>query len=422
MMLISKKFSTDLIWNVVSLTILGFSGIIINILIAHYYGPEELGIFNQVFAFYIVLSQFSVLGIHYSVLKHVSYNQENIDRISAIVISAIILCLALASVFAFFTYISRELIGNLMHSSGVGVGLGLVAPGLVGFAINKVLFNMFNGLNHMRSYAVFQALRYLLILVGVVLVIVFSLPGNYLAGSLTFAELVLLIVMGSYTFIVVLPVRLAAVCSKWFKEHLSFGARGFLSGALTEINTRVDVLTIGFFLTDKMVGIYSFAAIIAEGFSQLSIVVRRNVDPLIGESFSKNNLFQIQEYSKKIKRIFPPLMIILAIAAVFIYPIGLDIIVKDTDFNQSLWIFGILMIGVTINTFYRPFSGILLQGDRPGHHTLMVGILVVINFIGNIILIPILGILGAAIATACAYVLEGLLIKYFSKKLLGINL
>ncbi len=80
------------------------------------------------------------------------------------------------------------------------------------------------------------------------------------------------------------------------------------------------------------------------------------------------------------------------------------------------------MIGVTLNAFYRPFLGILLQGDRPGHHTLMVGILVVINFIGNIILIPILGILGAAIATACAYVLEGLLIKYFSKKLLGINL
>ena len=129
-----------------------------------------------------------------------------------------------------------------------------------------------------------------------------------------------------------------------------------------------------------------------------------------------------QEYSKKIKRIFPPLMIILAIAAVFIYPIGLNIFVKDTDFNQSIWIFGILMIGVTLNAFYRPFLGILLQGDRPGHHTLMVGILVVFNFIGNIILIPLLGIYGAAIATSFVYLLEGLLIRYFSKKLLGINL
>ena len=212
----TKKFKTDFLWNVFSLGILGVSGIIINILIAHYYGSEELGVFNQVFAFYIVLSQFSVLGIHYSVLKHVSYNQENIDRISAIVISAIILCIALASVFAFFTYISRELGGNLMHSPGVSIGLGLVAPGLIGFSLNKVLLNVLNGLNHMRSYAVFQALRYLLILVGVVLVIAFSMPGYYLAGSLTFAELVLLIVMGSYTFIMVVPVRLAAVSSKWF--------------------------------------------------------------------------------------------------------------------------------------------------------------------------------------------------------------
>ena len=78
------------------------------------------------------------------------------------------------------------------------------------------------------------------------------------------------------------------------------------------------------------------------------------------------------------------------------------------------------MVGVVLNTIYKPFLGILLQGDRPGHHTLMVGIIVVFNFIGNIILIPLLGIYGAAIATGFVYVLEGFLIRYFSKKLLGI--
>ena len=374
------------------------------------------------FAFYIVLSQFSVLGIHYSVLKHVSYNQENIDRISAIVISAIILCLALSSVFAFITYISRELAGTLMHSPGVSVGLGLAAPGLIAFSLNKVLFNVLNGLNQMRSYAVFQALRYVLILFGIILVILFSLPGNYLAVSLTFAELVLLVVMGNYIFYVILPIRLSAVSSKWFAKHLSFGVRGFMSGALSEINTRVDVLTIGYFLADTMVGIYSFAAIIAEGFCQLSIVVRRNVDPLLGECFSNNNYSQIEEYSKRIKRVFPPLMLVVAIGAIFFYPIGLDVFIADADFNDSYWIFNILMVGVVLNTIYKPFLGILLQGDQPGHHTLMTVILVVFNFVGNIVLIPLLGIYGAAIATASVYAIEGLLIKQFSRRLLGISL
>jgi O-antigen/teichoic acid export membrane protein len=115
-------------------------------------------------------------------------------------------------------------------------------------------------------------------------------------------------------------------------------------------------------------------------------------------------------------------MFVITIGAVFFYPKGLDIFISDANFNQSIWIFGILMIGVTLNSFYRPFLGILLQGDRPGYHTLMVGILVVFNFIGNIILIPFLGIYGAAIATACVYSFEGLLIKYYSKRLLGIHL
>ena len=73
-MLISKKFTSDLIWNFFSLGILACSGIIINIFIARYYGSSYLGVFNQVFAIYILLSQFAIGGVHFSTLKHISYN------------------------------------------------------------------------------------------------------------------------------------------------------------------------------------------------------------------------------------------------------------------------------------------------------------------------------------------------------------
>ena len=53
-----------------------------------------------------------------------------------------------------------------------------------------------------------------------------------------------------------------------------------MSGILTEVNTRVDILVLGYFHGDTLVGVYSFAAILAEGFSQLPMVVRRSIDPL----------------------------------------------------------------------------------------------------------------------------------------------
>ena len=58
------KFSKDVLWNASSLIFLSISGLALNFLIALNYGAEFLGIFNIVFALYIVLSQFAVFGLH----------------------------------------------------------------------------------------------------------------------------------------------------------------------------------------------------------------------------------------------------------------------------------------------------------------------------------------------------------------------
>ena len=55
---------------------------------------------------------------------------------------------------------------------------------------------------------------------------------------------------------------------------------------------------------------------------------------------------------------------------------------------------------------YRPFIGMLIQGDRPGIYTMLIAGSVIGNVILNAVLIPVLGIYGAAMATACIYMLE----------------
>jgi O-antigen/teichoic acid export membrane protein len=58
--------------------------------------------------------------------------------------------------------------------------------------------------------------------------------------------------------------------------------RGFFGGMLSDLNTRVDIILLGYFVNDASVGIYSFAAVFAEGFGQISYVVKQNLDPIIG--------------------------------------------------------------------------------------------------------------------------------------------
>ena len=72
----TSKFSNDVLWNVGSLALLGASGVMINSIIGHYQSPESLGVFNQAFAFYIVLSQLAVGGMQFSIVKHLSHTDD----------------------------------------------------------------------------------------------------------------------------------------------------------------------------------------------------------------------------------------------------------------------------------------------------------------------------------------------------------
>ena len=91
--------------------------------------------------------------------------------------------------------------------------------------------------------------------------------------------------------------------------------------------------------------------------------------------------------------------------------------------TRSTWpLFAIIMIGAIINSGYRPFSGIFLQGGRPGINTLFVLSLVIIDALLNFAFIPLWGIYGAAVVTGFTYTMEAVLLVILTRKLFGVRL
>ncbi|MCB0317463.1 MAG: oligosaccharide flippase family protein, partial [Bdellovibrionales bacterium] len=177
------KFSTDLIWNFGSLAVLGGAGIVINIIIASYAGSDALGVFNQVFAIYIFLSQICVGGVHFSLLKEVSYAQDDIEHCARICTSALALSAIISFVICIVSFSLTGVVENLLDSVDVGKGLVCAIPGLIFFSLNKNLLNLLNGLQWMRAFAVFQALRFLGILIEVFVIVLVSQKSWMLALS-----------------------------------------------------------------------------------------------------------------------------------------------------------------------------------------------------------------------------------------------
>lgn len=417
-----QRFNVDVLWNVASLAVLGVSGIVINTVIAAYEGPDALGVFNQVFAIYIMLAQISVGGLHFAVLRHVSHNQGDPERCADISVAALLLALLAAGAVCLPAYALRGLAGRLLDSPDVASGVALIVPGLLFFSLNKILLNILNGVRAMRAFAVFQALRFILILGAIAIILGMDRPSVYLAFSLSAAEVVLFALLLAYINIRIFVLRPTSRMPAWFSEHISFGLRGFFSGLLSEMNTRVDVLMLGYFLGDALVGVYSYAAILAEGFAQLPVVIRRNVDPIIGRCFAEHDFEKLRDATLKVKKITYLVMVAVSAAAVAAYPVVLPLFVKDAEFSASWGVFAILMGGILLNSGYRPFLGILLQGGRPGMYTILIAVAVGSNIVLNAALIPLLGLSGAATATAAAYVLEAVLLVRLTQRCFGLRL
>ena len=416
------KFGSDVIWNIASLAVLAVCGIVMNIIIAWYYSPDVLGAFNQVYAVYMVFSQLAVAGIHLSVLKYVAQYSSKPGTYRSLFTVGLFLASGFALVACIVFWLIRGEFGRLMmNNPGVGTGVAYATLGLFFFSINKVFLSMLNGLSRMKSYAIFQALRYIFMILALIGATILHSPGDHLGVIFSVAE--------SLLFLCMLPVTLPemqwpsmAMFKEWSKKHLDFGIRGFFSNVLLQLNTRVDVLILGHFYNDRIVGIYSFAAILAEGIYQLPLVLQLNYNPILVNLIADQKIDELKKTIKQGVRFSYRVMLTIGLAVVLLYPLGISLVTNKAAFMQSWPILAILMTGIVLGSGYVPFGTILLQAGRPGLHTLMIMMLVFTNIAGNYLLVPVLGATGSAIATGCSYALLMLLLKLFTKNALKLNI
>ena len=418
---LSGRFQRDVLWNIGSLAFLGVSGIALNALIAWFYDTGALGIFNQVWAPYVFFSQSAVGGINLSALRAIAEAPEDRPRVTAIVLGTLWPTLLLATLSCALFWSLRVPLSVWLESPDVALGIEAATPGLFFFALNKVLLSVVNGLRRMRAFALLNAARYVLILAGLFVALLLELPGARLAFVFSFAECVLFVLlMVEVTRQLAWPLPRGA--GAWSLAHLRYGLKSTLSGMLLELNSRVDVLMIGRYLDDTAVGIYSFGAILAEGFFQLLVVLQNNYNPLMAHQLARGRRDELEAMVRKGKRLVYAGIAALGIVAVAGYPLYLHVAADKPELWQSWLPFGILILGIVLTAGYHPFSNLLLMANQPAWHTLLMCCIVGSNVVFNALLIPRWGIGGAAAGTALAFLVSVLLLRVLVRLRTGVRL
>jgi O-antigen/teichoic acid export membrane protein len=287
--------------------------------------------------------------------------------------------------------------------------------------MNKVVLAALNGMSHMISYAILVAARATFIFTAILVSGLTGLSIDQVPWVFGAAEFVTLAVG-----VVLLKPRIVGLSGRLLRYTgrvvLGFGMRSLPSGLIAEVNSRVDVLVLGVFVSDAVIGNYAFAALLAEGFYGLAIVLRTVMSPRIAGALAAG---RAAELAVSLRRNAPYLtggFVALLIVSAVVLAVLFNLVPLDMDGYAVILYFLLIGSGVALTAALIPYSTILMLGGRPGAHSLLFLGTVLFNFVGNIVLVPVIGPIGAAVSTGSSFVFSAVATLYLSKALLGVNL
>ena len=274
-----------------------------------------------------------------------------------IIYSALIISLISGFIFSIIGYKSDLIFYNFFNSYELSQAIKYSSLGLIFFPSNKVLLSGLNGLGEIRFHSIFQALRSILLVVCLIVLINMDIEPYLLISTFVLTELLLfIIILSYYLYIFKLPKIIASI--NHLNKVIVFGFKSFLNPLLTEFYPKIDIILIGFYFNDKVVGIYSIASIFIEGLTQISMIFTTNLNPRFSRLYKKNKK---ELLIKLIKKVFINIALIIFTIVLFLVLfayLAINFFLDNTGtYNQSLVTFIILSIGILVS------SGFYLTND-----------------------------------------------------------
>lgn len=416
---IKDGFISGLMWNFISIIFLALGGLIFNVIIIAFYDAEILGVFNQVFAYYTLLSQFAVFGIQASITKYTSDHWNNKLTSSSLYLSAMAAVIGTSFLVSLLTFIVMSFMEQYMDSKILD-GIRTVLPGLIFFSMNKVSLGYLNGLSHMKAYAVFQSLRNVTIALILMLFARFHVDGILLPLCFTISEFLLFLLIAIY--MQSSDLIKGKLQRTYMKQHLHFGFLILPGNLILEFNAKIDVITLGWILADnKLIGYYSFASLFAEGFYQLFVVVRRSINPLIARSYNEG---KFETSFIQLKRKIQKYTSLLSLPGVLCLILGFATIcylLNAREYLTALLPLVVISLSIALNSRYIILGNLLSQLGFPAQESIVNLCSAACNLLLNLIFIHLWGLMGAAVATAISYFTFSAILNYYAHRRLYLD-
>ncbi|HIE27728.1 TPA: hypothetical protein EYP66_10615, partial [Candidatus Poribacteria bacterium] len=183
--------------------------------------------------------------------------------------------------------------------------------------------------------------------------------------------------------------------SKMAKTLLSFSYPLILSFFLKQTQNRVDTILLGVFTSSTQVGLYNAALPISQTLSIFLQSVLFMFAPIIAELYAQRKYNELKFIYKSVTKIILYLSLIPFLIMLF-FPKSLLTLLFGKNYDSATGVLRILLFAFFINSIFGPVGSMLINIKKTRHYMLgdLIGVFTSIAL--SLILIPRLGISGAA--------------------------
>ena len=199
----------------------------------------------------------------------------------------------------------------------------------------------------------------------------------------------------------------------FLKSVLLFGFIPMLSGLLSTINYHIDIIFLKQIGLPEELSYYSLATNIINYVWMIPDAFKTVLFSRSGKKFDKQNTL----FSSQVSSLF----IIVCFAGFAVFGKFILCFLYGDEFVYSFGVTLLLIVGAFSMSFYKLTGVVLVSQGRRIAHFVTLAASAITNVILNIILIPRMGMYGAAIASVCSYSICGLALLLYFCKLYGMN-
>ena len=396
-----------LTFSVVSIII----GFILRVLLARTLPTEaDLGLLYAVLAFFGLFAIFRDMGLNPALVKYIPefIVKKDKRRIKASIILTFVIQISMSALILFFIlYFSSILSQSFFKTTASIPVIFFVGLSFVSSVLFHLMQAVLQGFQEMKSYALLDPIRSLIVLVVTFLALVlgFGVPGvafGYFIAALVAGMVGFLFLLRKFTFFKVE----SNIDRGLVKQMFSFSIPIIGAGMAGVLVTYMDTVMITYFRTLGEVGHYQVALPIADTIGIFAIVMGIVTFPMISELWTRGKR---KEISNGLSTMTKFLLVMLAPAtlAILIFPetfIG----IFGTRYLPALTTLQILVFAMIFKSLSEIYFAALKGIGKIREVATGILILSISAFLINLVLIPSLGIVGAAMSTLIAYTITAL--------------